>query len=203
MPSLRPIAQPRQLLVEGYDAARLLQALVEHLQLTDIQVQSFGGNWELAAFLKALLTLPNSEEQITAIGIVRDADANPTAAFQSVNAALGKAGLVESGGPGVATEVSPRTAVFILPDGASPGMLESLCLAAVGADPTIRCVDEYVACLAREVAIGPRNIAKARLYAYLAAQPRPGLRLGEAAEAGIWPWHHPAFEPLKAFLRSL
>ena len=47
------------------------------------------------------------------------------------------------------------------------------------------------------------NPTKARLQAYLAALPRPGLRLGEAAEAGVWPWEHPAFDPLIAFLRAL
>jgi hypothetical protein len=123
MPAFQPISQPRQLLVEGYDAARFLRALVGRLKLADIQVQNFGGNWELAAFLSALQRLPGFEELVTAVGVVRDADASPTGAFQSVCTAL-------------------------------------------------------------------------------ASRPRPGLRLGEAAEASIWPWDHPAFEPLKAFLNA-
>ena len=138
MPPLQPISWPKQLLVEGFDAARLLQALVGHLKLGDIQVQNFGGNWELAAFLSALRALPNFEAQVTSVGIVRDADANPAAAFQSVRAALRKAGLEALDRPGIPTETNPRTAVFILPDGETPGMLESLCLAAVEGEPDDR-----------------------------------------------------------------
>ena len=203
MPPLQPISLPKQLLVEGFDAARLLQALVGHLKLGDIQVQNFGGNWELAAFLIALRALPNFEAQVTSVGIVRDADANPAAALQSVRAALRKAGLEALDRPGIPTETNPRTAVFILPDGETPGMLKSLCLAAVEGEPAIGCVDKYVACITSETGAQPKNLAKARLYAYLAAQPKPGLRLVEAAEAGVWPWDHPAFDLLKDFLRAL
>ena len=47
------------------------------------------------------------------------------------------------------------------------------------------------------------NKAKARVHAWLAAQPRPDLRLGNAAANGLIDWSSPAFDQLKAFVRDL
>jgi hypothetical protein len=93
--------------------------------------------------------------------------------------------------------------VFLLPDNASPGMLEDLCLEAVASDPAAPCLDEYFTCVFQRGNRRPVEVAKARVHAWLASQLKPDLRLGEAAEAGYWPWNSPVFDQLRAFLRAL
>ena len=90
-----------------------------------------------------------------------------------------------------------------LPDCANPGMLETLCLEAVGDDPAVPCVQQYLACLEQRGLDPPGNLHKARLHAFLASRPRPQLLLGQAAHAGYWPWSSPAFDLVKEFLRAL
>lgn len=197
----QPIVLPKQLMVEGADAHRFFSALLRAQGYQDIQVQNFGGNSQLHDALDTLTKL-NGFDGVTSLAVIRDAERDPAAAFRSICSALGQARLACPAGAGKFVSGKPRIGVFILPDKDSPGMLESLCLRAVAADLTIVCVDELMACLAKVKMIST-NPTKARLQAYLAAQPRPGLRLGEAADAGIWPWDHLAFEPLKAFLRAL
>lgn len=197
----QPIVLPKQRMVEGADAHRFFSALLRAQGYQDIQVQNFGGNSQLHDALDTLTKL-NGFDGVTSLAVIRDAERDPAAAFRSICSALGQARLACPAAAGKFVSGKPRIGVFILPDKDSPGMLESLCLRAVAADSTIVCVDELMACLAKVKMIST-NPTKARLQAYLAAQPRPGLRLGEAADAGIWPWDHLAFEPLKAFLRAL
>jgi hypothetical protein len=98
---------------------------------------------------------------------------------------------------------TPNVCVFILPDCTRPGMLETLCMAAVADDPAIGCVEQFLECVQQQVTAPPSNVDKARLHAFLASRSRPDLRLGEAAEKGHWPWESPALEPLMRFLKEL
>lgn len=40
-------------------------------------------------------------------------------------------------------------------------------------------------------------------HVWLASEVEPEKRLGEAAEAGYWPWTSPAFDALRQFLLAL
>jgi hypothetical protein len=105
--------------------------------------------------------------------------------------------------------------IAILPDGFSNGDLESLCLSSI--EPAmLRCVDDYIDCLQNTgPQIAAHRLAKARVFTYLAAgtirttennetsRRRPGLRLGEAAESGVWDWSSAAFVQVAEFLRKL
>ena len=93
--------------------------------------------------------------------------------------------------------------MFILPGGKNPGMLEDLCLKSAESDLAMICVDEYLACVLDRSGRRADNPSKARVYAWLASNEKADLRLGEAAEAGLWPWTSTAFDELKAFLRNL
>lgn len=93
MPQPKPITTPVQLVVEGEDAANFFKALLREMNLTTVQVQNFGGVTELRSFLKLLRDAPNFWANVTSIGIVRDAETDPKAAFQSVCGALRHAGL--------------------------------------------------------------------------------------------------------------
>jgi len=93
--------------------------------------------------------------------------------------------------------------IFVWPDCRSPGQLESLCLAAISEEPVMECVTHYMDCLAHIRPTLPQPADKARLHVFLASCNKPGLRLGEAAEAGYFSWEQPVFEPLKRFLQDL
>jgi hypothetical protein len=142
--------------------------------------------------------------------VVRDADATPPdsdvpafkRAWDSVSTALQNASLPVPKEHATLSADSPRTAIFIMPDGQSNGMLESLCLASVSDQPEYACVSEYYECLAKHN-VEPKNLEKARDHAYLASRVELDKRVGEAAQAGYWPWNADAFLPLIDFLNQM
>jgi hypothetical protein len=203
MPQPKEITYAKQLLVEGRDAVAFFGALLKHLDLSEFQIQNFGGINELRPFLKALRNEPDFWGKVSSLGVIRDAENDPYGAFQSVRDSLLAANLPAPDETIIRTEAAPQVSVLILPDAVTPGMLESLYLAAVEHDPAIQCVDEYFNCLNRQMAVSPSNLTKARLHAFLSSRPKPDLLVGEAASAGYFPWNHPVFEQVKQFLRAL
>lgn len=197
------IEQAKLLLGEGVEEVRFFKALLTHLSLTGIQVAQTGGKGHrMHEFLRALPSFPGFSS-LTALGVTRDADDDPGKAFQSVRNSLIDSGMDAPEEPLIASSGKPRVSVFIFPDCASSGMLESLCLEAVSENPAVKCVDAYFDCVKRETGQVPTNMWKARTHAWLASRAKPDKRLGEAAEAGDWPFDNAAFNQLSRFLRSL
>jgi len=203
MPAPRPIAEPRQIVVEGSDAEAFFKALLRAMGLGGMQVQNFGGKDELRGFLKALSKSSGFRGQVVSLGIIRDAETNPASAFQSVCDALRHVGLTAPHNPESLEGSGPQVAVLILPNATTAGMLETICLQAVADHPAMQCVHDYFDCVNRRLGLLPNNMPKARVQAFLASRPKPGLRLGEAAEAGYWDWDNPVFDHVKRFLRTL
>jgi hypothetical protein len=168
-----------------------------------IQILIFGGFADLPRFLRLIRNDPGFGTQVLALGIIRDAEASASSAHQSVCSALNRAGLPEPTQSFVSVAGPPRVSIFCFPDCASPGMLEDLCLQAVIKDVAISCVNDFFDCLKQQGAASPTPLAKARLQAFLASRPRPGLLLGQAAADNHFPWQNPAFDYLKHFLHSL
>ncbi len=54
MPEPQSISRSIQLLVEGNDQRNFFSALCDHISITDVQIQNFGGVPELRGFLLAL-----------------------------------------------------------------------------------------------------------------------------------------------------
>ncbi len=197
------IAKPRLLLVEGIDDKRFIAALMAALVI-DAQVEPVAGKTNTALNLRALVKTPGFTGVHT-LAIVRDADDDANAAFQSVSGALDAAGLPRPDAPAVFVNGPPRIGIFVLPGNGDPGALETLCLTSVRDDTRLRCVHQFLECL-REIAIihsSETVKAKAMVQAFLGAQSDPGKRLGESAEAGYWPLDSPAFEALSTFLREM
>jgi hypothetical protein len=199
---IKKIERPKLLIAEGDEDARFFGAFCHHLGLNDIQVLPIGGKTQLPSNLKALKGVTGFS-QVIALGIIRDADEDANAAFQSVCSALQHAGLPIPTKPMTPAPGRPRVLVMILPDNQSPGALEDVCLKAIAGTPAMRCVDEFFCCLQRHRLPPPKNLSKAKVLAYLTSLPEPDKRLGESAQAGYWDWDHPAFSDLKDFLRSL
>jgi len=195
------ISHPHQLIVEGRTAKIFFTAFLEARALADTDVHSFGGVAELRSFLRAFMKIPGFGS-VRALGVVRDAENDATSAFHSVSAAFHQAGLTRPAQHGVVSAGTPATGIFILPDGRSPGMLETLCLTAVGNEPSYSCVDDFFRCLSAKGVL-PAPLDKARAQAFLASRARAGLEVGRAAQTGYWPLEGDAFDPLAAFLAEL
>jgi hypothetical protein len=202
------IVEPHLLLVEGRDEQGLLACLLDHIGLPSVQTIRYDGITNLRRYLR-VLQADSRFPEVTAVGVLRDADASAERALQSVCDALSQV----LGTPSIKAHAefvqhgSLQTGAFILPDGQSPGMLEDLCLlpVRVSDDRAMRCVDEYIACLQGELGEDEtqRALSKRRLQVFIASRPKPSLRIDIAAEAGYWHFEDPVWDPLKQFLRDL
>jgi len=191
---------PSVLVVEGRDEVRFFQALLKHMQVPDVQVLEIGGKTNLTSNLKALMRSPGYT-RLARLGVVRDADNDPQAAFQSVGHSLQTAGLAVPTAAAQLCGGKPAVGVLILPHDGT-GALEDLCLSAVGNDPAIPCITAFFDCVVPLLG-APRHIGKAKVQAFLSCRREEGKRLGEAAEAGYWPWDAPCFDAVKHFIRSI
>ena len=203
MPEYRGIDRPKQLLVDGEDAKWFLSALMEKIGIADIQIQNYGGNNELRGFLKQFRLAPEFTERVESLGIIRDAEADPRAAFQSIKSALKGADLPVPRRISESSTARPHTKVFILPEPDSNGMLETLCLSSVEADPAMQCVKEYFGCVKERLGSAPRHIEKAQVQVFLASRDSVPRMLGLGAQQGVWPWESPVFDSIKNFLNTL
>lgn len=198
----KALSKPKLLIGEGREEELFFTAFLNHLNITDVQVEQYGGKQALASYIKTLKVRPGYL-QIISLGITRDADNSAQSAFQSVCSSLNRAELPVPSQPGEIVGNNPRLSVLILPDDQNPGMLEDLCLNAIRADPVLQCVDEFFDCVYKSARREPGNLSKARIRAWLSSQVEPDKRLGEAAKAGYWSWDHPEFSQLKQFLCAL
>ena len=150
-----------------------------------------------------LMEAERAGKNLRAIGIVRDADQNPTGAWQSVRDAVSAADLRPPERPAEFSDASPRVGIFIVPDSESEGALETLCLRSVAENPAAHCVERYLTCLDERHAMSSRNRDKSFAHAYLASRSDPVARVGEAAQQGVWDFDHQAFAAINNFLRQL
>lgn len=196
------IKQPNLLVVEGVDDQGVLGALLKHMGIADMQVVPTGGKTLLVDSLHGL-KIVTGFASVRSMGVVRDADVDAGAAFQSVCHALSREGLPVPGAPLLPEAGPPRVTVMILPGASRPGALEDLCLEAVAGDPAFPCLGRYFECLKEVGAEGPKNLSRAQMQVFLASRTEAGKRLGEAAQAGYLDqsWSSPAFDELRRFLQ--
>ncbi len=218
------MTQPKQnvsaavklLMVEGPEDKRFFSALCKHLEIDSIKIDSYNGKDNLKKALAEKVKSPGFGA-FSSLGIVRDADNSANSAFESVKSSLIRAELpTPSAQAQVAQENGLRVSVLILPPEEETGELENVCLKSIENSSEMKCVESYFTCLGNlDPTIDQNQMAKARLHSYLAPGPirmtrgsrpsrgQPALRIGEAAEAGVWDWSSPAFDKLADFLRSL
>ena len=203
-----------QLLVEGKDTRNFFKALVEHMALTRVQVQNFGGVHELRSFLSAFVRAPDFTK-VTSIGIVRDAERiaterpgggtenNPAArAFQSVRDSLERVKLPAPRHPVEPAGEHPAVRVFVLPGNNAPGMLETLLCKTFADDPVERCVETFLRC-AEKSGNPVEHPDKARAHAWLATRRLPHVSVGVAAQKGYWDFDHGVLDGVRRFLAAL
>lgn len=191
----KTLIRPKLLLGEGDEEARFFPALIAKLGISDVYVEAYRGKSKLAAHLRALKDRPGFD-QLTSLGITRDADSDAAGAEQSVRDAIARAQFPET------LSVSFQ----ILPGNGAPGALENLCLDAIAGSAIEQCLASFFQCAAREGESTfnlPAIRGKAWIHAWLATRNPPNLRLGEAAEGSLINWSSPSFDDLKRFLQSL
>lgn len=203
MPSEKDINKPKQLIVEGKDDERLISALLKRLNITDVQIHDLEGVNNLRRLLRALVISPGFQDDVFALGILRDADDNSANQLRSVKDALRAVNLPVPTRPLQVAGANPKTLILIVPHEEATGAIEDVCMASVESDVAIGCVEEYMDCVREKVEISPNQLAKAKVQTFLASRRRPGLRLGEAAEAEHWNFNHSSFDPLKELLQLL
>ncbi len=204
MTSTRIVKSDRLLLVEGMDEVNLIEAMLRRWNIGGVQVIEVGGKFGFRTGLEAVMEDAMARGiNLSAIGIMRDADDSPARALQSVTDALGSLDLAAPGSHGAFAQGTPSVGVFILPDGRSPGAVEDLCWQAVRDTPAGRCAEAYLECLQGSAALTSKNVAKTLAHAYLSAQEDPSTSVGVGARKDYWPFDNPVFEPMKGFLRRL
>ena len=83
------------------------------------------------------------------------------------------------------------------------GAIETLCMRSLTGNPEAECVDSYLKCLESHGVFHAKNHDKSFIHAYLASQVDPLVRVGEAADQGVWEFEREAFGPLRDFLKAL
>lgn len=202
----RAIETPAQLLVEGRTPEIFFREMVEYLGLKDrIQVRDFGSIGDLTDYLKDFTQLADFIENVTSLGIIRDAEDNPARdGFTSVCASLRTVGIEPPDNIGEVVQKTIKVGVFILPDCQNRGMLETVCLEAVANEvDVLQCVDDFYDCLRAKGVNWPTNITKAKTWTFLATKNLSDPQVGRAAQKQIWPWNGNAFERLREFLQGL
>lgn len=205
MPKPLTLSKPKQLLVEGRDAEAFFYPFLESMGLQDtIQIHDYGSITELAPFLKQFVRNAQFKKlPVRSIGIVRDAEQDANAAFQSICTALDKAELAIPDQPCIPKQHEPAVNVFILPDSESAGMIETLILRVVQDELGFECVDRYLECVIHSTGIVPKPMDKAKLLTFLASKPDIKPLTGFAARAGYLNLVSQAYDPLRNFLLTI
>ena len=201
----QPISKEALLLVEGKDPLNFFEALCKHLSLSQqLQIMNFGGVGELRRFLAGLCGR-SGFRRVKRIGIIRDAEEDAAAAFQSVQTSLEHAGLTVPNEPEqLSCDGQPAVGVLILPGQDKSGILETLLCETFVDAPECHCIDAFFRCVQEKCpGANIKNPDKARARAFLATKPDSYPSVGIAAKKGYWPLDHEVLEPARTFLKSV
>jgi hypothetical protein len=211
---MKSITRPALLVVEGkrdqyffFELAKWMDEQNPNLEDTFLNVvtieQAGGKSKELLRDVLATLKITPGFNQLRSMGIVRDADDNPTGAFQSVQHSLRETGFSAPDKIMTLAGGEPQVGVMIIPSVDQVGYLEDLCLAAFESEVVSACVDDYITCL-EDKDMAPREVvrAKAKFQTLLAAK-EPDLTPENAFGKSWFPWEHTTFDDMKQFLTLL
>jgi hypothetical protein len=196
------ISKPKVLAVEGKDDQFFFEALAKFLNLTDIQVVAMQGGFPLKAKIASVKNITTFEKTVSSFGVAIDANTDYKATLGSLKNALSSLGLAVPAGCLTSNGNSPKITIMLVPSGATNGMLEDLCLAALQSEPIMECINNYFVCLEKN-GKNQRYPSKARIHVYLASLAESDLRLGEAAKNGYIPFNKTEFNDAKTFLKML
>ena len=200
---LKPITQSKVIIVEGSDDENLISALIQYIGLSGIQIISCEGKPVMPSVIKTVRNMPDFENKVTSLGVVRDANDVADRTFQSVCTALANASLSVPECPLAITDGIPRVSVMIWPCDANKGILEDVCLQSIANYPEMMCVNQYFECLEKQGIEPSHKLSKAKVQTFLASGSEPYPHLGIGALKDRWPFDNNAFDKVKQFLTNL
>jgi hypothetical protein len=197
-PKSRGLERQHLIVTEGRDDQIVVESLAAREGASHVQVMHCQGRDNLENKIRAVAA-ESGFRSLVSLGIVLDAEESAAATQTSIEAALKAAGL------GSGTD-QPRVRMHVVqrPDG--KGMMEDICLASLSGRPVMECVDAYLICCNERGQTDPANSSKARFQAWLSSQPLKSGQwyfLGTAIESDLLDLGHPAFDPLRAFVRAV
>lgn len=202
-PKLR-VQSDRLLIVEGTDDENILVACLNRWSIEGFQVMPVGGKTYIKSGLENTLASARVEHiEISAIGIMRDADDDPSGAFDSVTSALGQVKLPAPPSSGSIALGPPLVGVYIFPDCSAEGAIEQLCWRSVIDTDAGKCTSGFVECLERVGAFEAKDRDKSLANAYISSKEEPWVPVGIGALKDYWPLDHSAFSDVKRFLSEL
>ena len=194
------------LLVEGRDEFFVFTEILHRMDVDDIQLIDVEGITRFGSRLRALrMNAESNEVQLASIGLVRDADNDATAAFQSLSDALRSNDLPVPVAPGQVTDDRNDvvTGILILPDNQSPGALEDLCMQSIDSQNVHECIARYISCMRECGEMHSRIPSKTRAHVYLATRENPVVNVGVGARRDYWDFESPAFNIIREFIESI
>ncbi len=197
------IHQRKILAVEGQDEVKFFEALLKYMRITDVEVHEVGGKNQFKDKLPALVRMRGFSD-VEILAVIRDADEDANAAFESIRNILEKEGLESPTKMNQfsANTIKPIVGIFIMPGNSDTGMLEDLCLKTVKSHPAMKCVDLFIDCVLK-LNNPPKNSSKAKAQAFLAAMPEIEKSVGIGARKGYWNFDSSELTKLKSFIKKL
>lgn len=187
--------------VEGRDEVNVLASMTKLLGRDDMAAFDVGGKEQFRLKFPPAIKAA-SFSAVKSIGIIRDADDDENAAFNSVRKVLVDSKLVCPSASGEVVQCQNlRIGVLILPGTGRTGYLEDLFLDAQKQSPLLACVENFALCCESNEA--KRFTTKQRAYSLLATFGATEPRLGRAFEAGHVTCDDPAYDVLRDFLLKL
>ena len=204
MPRDIKIKSKKILIVEGEDECDIFNFWFEKLKIENVQILGIGGKTQLSQNL-VLLKKDSDFDSVEEIRIIRDADENANAAFQSVCSSLRNATLPVplSQNQSSATTLKPIIKVFIASNTNNKGSIESYFFNALTDEKRFPCVEEYFNCIKKYegTVFLESKLEIAKVYVYLAGVPEYSrYRLGWTVSKGLWDLTKSAFKDLLTFI---
>ena len=212
------IQQPKLIIVEGKDEQTCLEHWLKRWSFSAIQVLAVGGKDQIPQTVDLLRQLPNFSA-LSHLLILRDADANPRAAFDAVCSALNQANFVappDAWSWQPAHNQDPALCIAILPSISQVGALEELLLRTVAGDEVLKLTEKYIADAYNfrqtnfnsndpNSIVPPSEVhrGKATALAYMVTRIADMREVGRAAQKDVWDWRHPALEPLRNIIEQM
>ena len=198
------ITKEALLLVEGKDPRNFFDALSKHLSLSQrLEIINFGGVGELRSFLIGLRG-QSGFRSVKRIDIIRDAEKDAAAAFQSVQASLRRIDLTVPDEPEQCSGTQPAVGIMILPGQGREGMLETMLCETFADAPEHDCIKTFFKCVEESrQGWAAESLDKAWARVFIATQSEPHVSVGIAAKKGYWPLDHEVLEPVRTFLKSV
>ncbi len=134
---------------EGKDDMAVIQGLVGHSQIGDLQLEQCGGRDNLGRYLTELPKRPDfARGEVETLAVVIDAESDGQAAWSKLTAAVSQGFGVTLTDQELFIGERPKIAGFIVSRNSGRGMIEDLCLQAVSDQPGYACLELYFECLA-------------------------------------------------------